>query len=250
MAKKRKKRRGKKRFGGGIIMKFISFCVICFAILGATTVFFKIQVIDVTGESPYTPEAIIESSGIQIDDNTFFVNKFNAISKIFARHPYLDEISMKRHLPSRLEIIVSQCVPTAVISGEEAAYIIDYKGKVLEEIAIGSRTDLIQITGVEPDEMAVGKNINFLQKEKEKTLLNLLNELEKCDIIREVKAISLEKLYNLTMEYKDKFTIYFGSSEGISEKIKLISVVEGQLGPNETGTIDVSDNENIRFRPK
>lgn len=250
MAKKRKKRRGRKKFGGGFVMKLISFCVICFAILGATTVFFKIQTIDVTGESPYTPEQIIESSGIAINDNTFFVNKFNSISKIFARHPYLDTISMKRHLPSRLEIIVTQCIPVAVVQGEAKGYIIDYKGKVLEEIALNSTHSYMQVSGVETDEMAVGGNINFLQKEKEKTLLNLLNELEKCDIIEDVKAISLEKLYNLTMEYTDKYTVHLGSSENMGEKIKLISIVQGQLGPSETGTIDVSDIESIRFRPK
>ena len=86
----------------------------CCAVFFATTVFFKIETITVMGEHPYAAEDIIKASGIETGENTFFVNKFSAIDSIFASCPYLDEISIRRHLPSKLEIKVTQCIPAAV----------------------------------------------------------------------------------------------------------------------------------------
>lgn len=249
-ARKRRRGRNGARLGIEIIFKLFGFCVMCCAVFFATTVFFKIETITVMGEHPYAAEDIIKASGIETGENTFFVNKFSAIDSIFASCPYLDEISIRRHLPSKLEIKVTQCIPAAVFEYGGTEYIIDKNGKILGPADEEESKKYAVIKGGEPQSAEVGKYIDFLQKEKEKTLLSILLITEKYDIISEISEINLEKLYNLTFSYKDRFKVELGSGEKIEEKIKLLLLVEQKLGQNETGVIDISDTENIRVRPE
>lgn len=250
MENKRRKRRRNKRLGFSIIIRLLGFIVICCAIFFAMTVFFKIQKITIVGESPYTDEYIIEASGISIGENTFFVNKFAAIAKIFAKCPYIDQITMRRHLPSTLEISVTKCEGIAMFEFGGENYIIDINGKILGKKEEGDETKYIEILNGEPQSGEIGKYINFLQKEKEKTLLNILPVLKKYDIIKETKNIDLAKLYNLTFAYKERFVVAIGSGEKIEEKIKLLLAVEEKLGPAERGTIDISDTEYVFVQNK
>ena len=60
----------------------------------------------------------------------------------------------------------------------------------------------------------------------------------------------MEKIYSLSFDYGDRFTVVLGSGENTDEKIRLLLAVEQKLGPLEKGIIDISDTENIRFRQK
>lgn len=214
------------------------------------TVFFKIERITVTGDNPYSDEDVIAASGIAVGENTFFINKFAAIAKIYQECPYIDTTVMRRHLPSELEIAVTRCIGLAQIEYNGYQYIIDKNGKILEQKMANDTNRYINVLGCEPNSMEVGKYIDFLQKEKEKTLLNVLLMAQKYGIIEQIENVNIEKLYNLTFEYKDRFTVVLGSAEKMEDKFKLLLAVEGELATAERGTIDISDTENIRFRPK
>ena len=250
MERRRRKRRRDPWLGFSILLKIMGACVICCAIFFAMTVFFKIQRITVTGDNPYSNEDVIEASGIEIGENTFFLNKFAAIAKIYQECPYIDTIVMRRHLPSELEIAVTKCVGIAQIEFEGFNYIIDKNGKILSKREANDTNRYINVLGCEPNTMEIGKYIDFLQKEKEKTLLNVLLMAQKYGIIEQIENVNIDKLYNLSFEYTDRFTVVLGSAEKMEDKFKLLLAVEGELALAERGTIDISDTENIRFRPK
>ena len=124
----------------------------------------------------------------------FMLNKFAAISRIFAACPYLDEIVMRRRLPDEIEITVTECVPAAAIETAEGCYIIDADCKLLELTDKAGAAGYCLVTGVELDEPEVGKTANFTQPEKQKTAANHIEYRANNDILDEIKEINLDQI--------------------------------------------------------
>ena len=80
----------------GAVFKVLAVLITAVSILLAMSVFFKISRIDVAGAESYSPEEIIEASGIEVGENLFFVDRFGAASHIFAELPYIDTVTVSR----------------------------------------------------------------------------------------------------------------------------------------------------------
>ena len=110
---RRRRRRNRGRFG--FLYKVLSAAVIVAAIMAGCAVFFRVENIEVNGQSAYTAEQIIGAAEVEQGDNLFAVNKFKVMRQIISRLPYVDEISVSRRLPNTLVINVVECVPAAAI---------------------------------------------------------------------------------------------------------------------------------------
>lgn len=244
------KRRREKKAGVGFFLTAFAVVAIISLVLASMIVFFKVSIIQVSGDSRYTQENIIAASEISTGGNLFLINKFEAIGKIFSALPYLDEVSIKRTLPDTLTIHVSDCVPRAVIlSLEGGGYVIDSKGKLLEEISDGVYDELCGIKGIELSDPQVGKYIVFTEPEKENATFLLLNSMIDNDILEDVGEIDLSTGYDISIRYLDRFTVKLGNSENMEKKIRYLRViVEDNLSPMDRGIIDVSDGVTASFR--
>ena len=63
----RRNRRGRRRNRGrfGFLYKLLSFLLILAAIFAGCVVFFRVETVAVTGQSPYSQEEIIQASGVE-----------------------------------------------------------------------------------------------------------------------------------------------------------------------------------------
>lgn len=248
-AQKRNNRRRRRRRGSGVFLTLLCIVLILAAVLAAMTIFFKIRTVTVIGDSRYSDEEIISASGITSGQNMFMLNKFAAISRIFAECPYLDEIIMRRRLPDEMEITVTECVPVAAIQVGSAYYVIDTECKLLELTDAQGASQYCLVSGVELTDPEVGKNAVFTQEEKQKPLQTILNTAQNNDILNEIRKIDLEKIFEIKLEYADRFTVQLGTVEDLEKKIRFLGVCIDDLGPEEQGIIDVSDPQTARFRP-
>ena len=92
--------------------------VICGAVVAALTLFFRVDRIEVTGTERYTEDEVIAASGIDIGDNLYLLNKYDAARSIADALPYIDieDIRIRRELPDTLLIDVEECgTPLAVV---------------------------------------------------------------------------------------------------------------------------------------
>ena len=248
-AQKRNSRRRRRRRGSSVFVTLLCIVLIMAAVLAAMTIFFKVRTVTVTGESRYSQDEIVAASGIEPGQNMFMLNKFAAISRIFAECPYLDEIVMRRRLPAEMEIIITECVPVAAIQTAQGYYIIDTDCKLLELTDANGAAQYCLVTGVELTDPEVGKNANFTQSEKQKPLQTILNTAQINDILDEIKEIDLEKIFEIELSYADRFTVQLGTVEDLEKKVRFLGVCISELGPEERGIIDVSDPQTARFRP-
>ena len=245
------RRRHREARGGDIVPVILCVLLTPVAIVVAITVFFRVSDIKVTGESGYPDYSIIEASNIEIGQNMFMFDKFKVIDGIFEQMPYLDEISIRRRLPDTVEIIVTRCTAVATIEGEDGWYLIDSKGKLLENAGSTQPSDYPVIIGADSETPVVGKYLKIIDQEKQKPLFLVLNTAINNDILQYIDCIDVERVYNIKFTYKDRFVVNIGDSDQIDKKIRfMLLLADEKLPETATGTIDVSDGTTARFIPQ
>ena len=118
----------------GALFKALAVLITAVAILLAMSVFFKISRVDVAGAETYSNEEIIKASGIEIGENLFFVDRFEAASRIFAELPYIDNVTVTRQLPNHVLITVTESSAVAVVDCEGQLYAVNQNGKVISDV--------------------------------------------------------------------------------------------------------------------
>lgn len=250
MAKPRK-RRPRRRRGPGLLIPFFCLTLACAAVLTAVTIFFKVKQVEALGETRYPKNEIIEAAGIEIGENLIFINKVAAINRIFDGRPYLDEVSVRRRLPDTVEIYVTECAPAAALpAAGDQRWLIDKKGKLLELVPAESAGGLCTVTGLEIQQPEAGNYADFLDKEKEKALFTILNTAENSGILKETINIDINQIFEIRLQYTDRFVVELGTVEDLTKKIGFLKSVVERLGEMDTGVIDLTNPQTARFRPE
>ena len=104
--KQHKPRRGKSRLGKLIQLLFV--LALLAAVTVGATVFFQVEQVVVTGNSRYTQEEIVAATGIRPGDNLFRMNKFAIQDQVLEEMPYLEDILIRRKLPSTITVAVRE----------------------------------------------------------------------------------------------------------------------------------------------
>ena len=246
----RPKKRRRRRRGPGILVSLLCLMMICAAILAAVTVFFKVKHVVVSGESQYAAGEVLKAAGIAEGENLFFLNKAAITNRIFRDRPYLDTVSLRRKFPDTVEIVLKDCVPAAAVSFQNHCWIVDKKGKILEEISDSQAAEYCLVTGLQLEKPQVGEYLDFSQPEQGKALATILNTAENSGILKEIMGIDLEKLFEIRLQYTERFMVELGTVEDMEKKIGFLHQVVERLGSTDTGVIDLTDPQTARFRPQ
>ena len=103
---KRKRKRGKGRLGP--LFKLPCAGAVAVALTMGATVFFQVETVAVTGNSRDSQEEIIKATGIQTGDNLFRMNKYQIAHQVLQGLPYVEELTIRRALPSTIVITVKE----------------------------------------------------------------------------------------------------------------------------------------------
>ena len=235
MARRRHSNRRRRRGNFGFLYKLLSVLVICGAVVTALTLFFRVDTIRVTGTERYTEDEVIGASGIQLGDNLFLLNKYEAARSIAEKLPYIDieDIWIRRELPDTLLIDVAECgTPLAVVQ-DGSAWLVSPKGKIVEQLPAARAGDYAVIDGCEL--LAPSVATEFANQQT--SLLDLLAALDEAGLTDQVDAIHLEDLSQLTMDYAGRFTVEmaYGADYGLS--LRILEGAVSQLETNQKGTL-------------
>lgn len=256
----RRRRRRARRGGAPTVLVLLCVLVAVVAIITAMTIFFKVRDFTLTGQTRYSKEELVAASGIQTGDNLILFDKFGAIDRIFDACPYLDTVQMRRRYPDKIEIIVTECVPIAVIDdlpgimpdpkdGEKTVpvggtgwWLMDKDGKLLERAHASDYPELTRITGITMLEPKIGQKAKFLQEDVQKPLFLLLNTAKDDGILQDIGGVDLSQQYDIRFDYLGRFQVKLGSTEQLEKKLRALhEITENKLGGNVRGTLDVSN---------
>lgn len=240
--KKKKRRRMISRIGIAVL--------VLLAIVFAPTIFFQVSKINVTGDTRYTSEQLIKSTGVKQGDNMFFLDTKQIAADLKDEYPYLDTVKLRRKLPSTLQIEVSDRTAALSIEQNGKYLILDMSGKVLEKTKSAAK-GTPKVTGVPMKGLHVGDTVDEDKYGKAASVMKLLELTDQYGMKKYIKTIDVEKAYDVRVTYDKRYTILLGALEesNLEHKIQFLKAILKEPSLPESGVIDLTDEKEARYRP-
>jgi len=219
-----------KKFGFVKVL-LIMIIIIVLTILICSSSLFNINTITVAGNEKLSDNKVISASGLQLHTNIFKFNKSKTISNI-KENAYIEEVSLKRKLPNKVEIDIKERVATYMLQFADSYVYINNQGYMLEisneklevPVLVGFTTDLSNITA--------GNRLNKEDLEKMNTVIKLYEIAKINDLASLITKIDIsnDKNYTIILEGEGK-TVYLGDGSDLNARmIHLITILDATKG--------------------
>ena len=247
MARRHGRGRRGRRFG--VLYKLLTLVVVCAAAVLALTLFFKVESVEVTGNSRYSAQEIQDACGVQLGDNLYLLSKPDMVQRLHQQLPYIDEVRITRQLPNTLCVQVTEFSTVYAVEQEGTVWLLTSGGKIVETAA--ERGDTPLIDGCELLAPSLSGDVSFaleLQNRQE-SLFALLTALESAELTGAVRAIHLGDPTVLTMDYTERFSVEMPYSADYPRLLRYLTLVIEELETNLTGVIDLTRDGEPPVRP-
>ena len=239
----------RKRSVSGAIL---TFAIVVIATVFLMSVFLRISDISVVGNEHYTDDEIIKAIDIEQGDNLIFFDRFAAISRVFAKLPYVEEVSVSRQLPDKVVITVQECKALAYIAVGDENWTIDHSCKVLGKATDNELGDLIRIEGIDPGTLLIGEKLTTSDGDNTAVtfLSDVLYQVQNRQLTEHIKSMDFSDLIGAKLYYGTRFTIMLGGQSSVNHKFAMLESVLEQLKEGDVGVINVSDGTSAHFIPQ
>lgn len=230
----------------------VSFVLIVIALIFVMSVMFRVNNIIVEGNEHYTDNEIIQAVDIEEGDNLFFFDRFAAVSRVFSKLPYIEEVSVKRTLPDKVVVTVEERTALAYIVLGEEEWTIDNSCKILGKSAEGEIQTLIAITGIHPGTLLIGEKLTTEDGNTDIVdyIAEVLYQIEERGMAPYVSRVDFSDPNNVKFDYDSTYTMQIGGHSNVEYKFGMIVSVLGKLLEGDTGVINVSDGNTAHFIPE
>ncbi len=239
----------RKRTVSGAIL---TFAVVVIAIVFLMSVFLRISDISVEGNEHYTDDEIINAIDIEQGDNLFFFDRFAAISRVFAKLPYVEEVSLERQLPNKVIITVRECKALAYIAVGDENWTIDRSCKVLGKATESELGALIRVEGLNPGTLLIGERLTSADGDESiiTFISDVLYQIQERNMTMHILGLDFSDPLGAKMQFGTRFTVVIGGKSEVNHKFAMIESVLEQLKEGDSGVIDVSDGSVAHFVPQ
>ncbi len=219
--------------------------VLCFIFVAVCmAIFLKIEKIEVKGNERYTKEQILDVSGIEVGQNLYAINKKTARSYITTEYPYINEVVIRRNLPSTLVFKISEEAPKyyTEICGEY--FVLSETLRILERTYENPCTEenpLILLLMNDVKSVVVGEEIEFDKELTFEYINNFIQSINAHEAADSITEIDLSRKYNIYVNYQNRFRIYLGDSTETEMKLKFAKLMIDTFEESKTGSVDAHD---------
>ena len=245
-----------------LILQLITVFAVVLALVMGMSIFFKVEVIEVSGALVYTEWAVREASGIEEGDRLLTFSRPRATGKIYAALPYVDHVRFGIKLPNTVIIDIDELDVVYAVEGSDGThYLMSSNGKIVEQTNAGSADNYTKIKGVRLADPVVGMQAKAAEDvvptmesgETEATevalvtnatrlatALTILQSLERNGIVGEAAMVDVSDLDHIKLAYGTRYDVNLGGSNNIDYKIAAMRDTISQLADYQTGELDVS----------
>ncbi len=215
------------------------------------SLFFRVEDIRVEGNTHYSDEEIIRAIDIEEGDNLFFFDRFAAIGRVFSKLPYIEEVTVRRALPNRITIVVSESEALAYLILGDEEWTMDHSGKILGKTAEGESENLVPIVNFDPGTLFIGERLTTANGEEEPVdyLVDILRQIEGRNMADQILKVDFKNPNSPEISYAGRYTIVLGRYSGTEQKFAMLSGVLETLKNGDIGVIDLSDGQKAYFSP-
>lgn len=215
-----------------IAFRIIKYTTLLFLLVGLgiyfmLSPFFNIKNITTDGNEKITSEELISLSQINLEENTFKLQK-SQIEERIKENPYIDTVVVKRKLPSTIHIQVTERKPILMLTFANAYVYVGKQGYLLE--ISQNPLDVPIITGfVTPEEeIHAGNRLCNEDLQRLEQAIQIIKVAESNDIASLITKINIQDKQNYILELKsENKTVHLGDNSNLSTKmLYIISILE------------------------
>ncbi|MBQ7817583.1 MAG: FtsQ-type POTRA domain-containing protein [Oscillospiraceae bacterium] len=250
-----------------LVLRLVTVVAVVLAIVLGLSVFFKVEVIEVSGFDKYTALEVEEASGIKSGDHLLTFGRTKAAGKIISALPYIKSARIGIKLPNTVKIeIVEVDVTYALKASDGSWWLMSAAGKVVEQAPNEEEIRHTKILGVQLESPKVGENaiawqdpvpptdengnpipVTVTAAERLNAVISIAGFLEQNRIIGKMASIDVNHLMNIQLWYGNQYQILLGSTEQLGVKIAMMKAALSQVDYDE-GILDIRDPGNILFK--
>lgn len=259
--KEPKKQRGKAGAAYVVLMTLVMLA----SVVLACTVFFRVENVEVEGIARYTYDQVYAAANVEAGSNLILTPAEQVEERIYAALSYVDTVEAKKRFPTTLRLEVVEAQPVAVVPGanlimpnEEQLkegmepiveptgqwWIIDSKGKLLEQADEALAAEYIQVTGLMAMNPVQGlpMEVQSGDQGRLKGLLGLLQALESQEMIGQITAIDATLGTEIAMVYDGRVTVKMLNTTDFERKIRIFEDVSALLSPYDQGVLNLKSD--------
>ncbi|MGM9552151.1 MAG: cell division protein FtsQ/DivIB [Clostridia bacterium] len=246
MDEKKRRRRKRRRVNPGCLLSFVM--LVLAAVVLFLTPLFEVDRIVVKGNSRISSEVLIDASEITEGKNIFMANTSLA-EKNIRNVQYVDSVKVKRILPGKIEIRVTEGVVAGYINCEDSFVGISLQGKTLCFIDKASYEGNVPIIyGLSVKEDVLGSEIVVNEKKNYKVAMTLLNEFSENDMLMHITHLDVTNANNIAFRYGENLKVELGDMSDVDYKFSHLVEIINYLGENPSGLINMKNTDNISYR--
>lgn len=212
------------------------------------TPWFHINEIQVSGNSQVSREELIYTSGIYTGNNIFKVN-LGQVKSSLEQMPYIEQAEVKRILPDKISIVVTESHQAACILYLDRYAILDENGEVLD-IVVQKPENLLEIKGITLAEAAAGQKVVLESEDAFDIITTLIDKFEERGIMQSVTSLDVAQPLDIKFSYENRLLVYLGDISNLEWKFLMFEeIAMHQQPPNAKGEIDLRIDGQGSFRP-
>lgn len=150
----------------------VSGVIFCYHLLCQSDIF-QVTAVDVVGNQEVDSQTIIQLTGIDAHANLLALD-LEAIKPKIQGYSWIEEVTLRKELPSRLHIEVRERRPVALLNTPKGLFYIDSKGEPFAGLNGQTEIDFPVITGLEQELTLHGKVLEVKSPEKVQAALQFI----------------------------------------------------------------------------
>lgn len=254
------------------LLRLVTVVAVVLALTLGMAIFFKVEVITVSGMEKYSAWDISQASGIEEGENLLTLNKAKASGKITTQLPYVDTVKIGIKLPDTVNIEITELtVVYAIADASGGWWLMNADGVVVEEITGTIAESYTRITGVQimnpavgqraaaaepelpaeettqepteetdPTQLIIQEPVTVFASEQLSIAVSILNALENGGVIGGVTEVNVANTFDLQLWYENRYQVFLGDNSRLDYKVTAMKNAIGQMTDYQQGELDVS----------
>ena len=209
--------------------------------------FFKVENIEVEGDTRYDYEEIIAAAGIEKGTNLYAIDKYEIEEKIIESCPYIKTVYITRTFPSTLNFKVSEETPEYYFSLANEYFILSDSLRVIDKVNSMSGMFLqyphiIKLNPQSVKKAIVGETVVFDNEGYIEYAVEMLGIFKNSALGDSITLVDFSDRFKIFFIYADRFRVDIGDISDVEKKIIVAQKVIESLSAKDKGTINVEDD--------
>ena len=244
-----------------LVLRLVTVVAVVLALVLGLSVFFKVEVIEVSGLDKYTVQEVQDASGIKSGDHLLTFGRTRAAGKIISALPYVKSARIGIKLPNTVKIEIEEVDVTYALKASDGNWwLMSAEGKIVEQALDGKESRHAMVLGLQLQNPVVGQQavasqesatgnapLTVTAEDRLKAVISIAGFLEQYKVIGKIASLDVSNLMDIQLWYGHQYQILLGGTDQLGVKIETMKAAISQVDYDE-GILDVRDLGNILFR--